>query len=281
MVYKSSKKDLEKAKEKGISDKLKKVVASAIIAGSVLTADNLAQANVAQDKYYGFTQEEVSEHNERVNEVSSYASKIKPFFEESNVKSAFKNNLHLSDREAKKVYSEYSNDINSFRESSVNFLDKEISLGDELKGDPESIKDKKGISMQVLSSGDSNSKPKISLNIDYIGQLDDKQLEYLQKNYDISDIKIHRFYNNFKEPTYDFETYKKMSTKMNELLGDIKDNPNLSDLDKTLLVLKRIKSNVPYDQTYYDTKLDEAGQKFSIYNNQFLNDGSNIKRCFT
>lgn len=269
-VYKSSKVDLKEAKEKGISPKVKTLLASAIVAGGLLVSG--APQAEASTIYYGYTNEQVQEYQDRLDEIPNYINATKKLFKDYS--------HHLSGLDAETL--EKNNITPEIVQQALNNLEKVKSKSEkdfstyyeQAKADPSSIKDKMGISMYVVGKNEENGKDKVVVNMDYVSQLSDKQLSYLEDKYDISSIKLNRYFHLSNDDhdldgqfTYDLGTYKKLASKMDELLGDIKANPNLNDLDKTVLVMKRIKENVSYDyeaffgnDVYYKEKVKDTSR---------------------
>lgn len=228
-VYKSSKVDLKEAKEKGMSPKVKTLLASAIVAGGLLISG--APQAEASTIYYGYTNEQVQEYQDRLDEIPRLINDSKILLKNSN---------NLSPEALQKINTQIDKLYYTYYEKA--------------KADPTSIKSKMGLSMEAIGKNEENGKTQVILKMNNISQLSNKQLEYLEKKYDISSIQLNRYFhlpNDYSyldgHFTYDLNTYKKLTSKMDELLGDIKENPNLSDFDKTVLTMRRIKENIAYD----------------------------------
>ena len=231
--YTGSSKELEEAKSKGITGKAKKYIASALIAGSLMVAGTPAYA------YNDYTQEELSHHYEKVEEVKNmYDSTYNKTFEALN--KAYEN------KEISKA--EY--------ELALGGLEKVKSTGvnqvNELKNKFTNIKDKNLIYMKTLEPKEGDTKTRVTLNLNDITSLNKEQIEALEKKYHIDSISLNRYYEldrgskAERQFTYSPETYKKVLNVMDEKFGDLKNNKNLTDLEKVTIVLKRME-NIKYD----------------------------------
>lgn len=251
-IYKSSKVNFEDVKKKTMSPSFKKWIASFLITGSTLLVGTPSSS-------YAYTQLEIQEHQSRLDEVPNYVK----HYRDKTIKDVevLKNDILKNESFRKKLLEKY----NLSEDQLLSDLDEKINLfnsiaddmldyNKKLKLDSNSIKDKTGINMMSVGQDPQTKKVKVVIALDHIGQLTADQLTNLEKNYDISSVKVHRYYhisdNNeiaSSQFTYDIKTYKKLLVKMDELLGNIKSNTDLNNLDKVLLTIKRIKSNISYD----------------------------------
>lgn len=232
-MYTGKSKELREAKSKGITEKIKKYLATALMAGSLVAVGSPVYSH---DNY---TSEQLSKHYEQVEEVKNMYDII---IDEQNkaAKIAFENG-------------EISKD---FYEQNSLAIDKTKSARDnvvhDLKGKLTNISDKNLIFMKTLEPKKGDTKPRVLLNLNDISSLNKEQIETLEKKYHIDSISLNRYYEVDKgdeaeqQFVYSPETYKQMLDIMDQRFGDLKNNKSLSDLEKVTIVLKRFE-NIRYD----------------------------------
>lgn len=231
--YTGSSKELEEAKSKGFSEKAKKYIASALMAGSLMVAGNPAYA------YNDYTQEELSHHYEQVAELenaydSTYNKTIEALNKVYDNKGISKEQYEKGLSNLEKIKSTGANKVNELRNKFTN------------------IKDKNLIYLKTLEPKEGDTKTRVNLTLNDITSLNKKQIEALEKKYHIDSICLNRYYEADKgseaerQFTYSPETYKKMLNVMDEKFGDLKNNKSLTDLEKATIVLKRME-NIKYD----------------------------------
>lgn len=231
--YTGSSKELEEAKSKGITGKAKKYIASALMAGSLMVSGTPAYA------YNDYTQEELSHHYEKVKEVKNMYDNI------INASSDVLNQAYENRKISKEKYEHGLNNIEKFESQAERKVNN-------LKTKFQNIKDKNLIYMKILATKEGDTKPRVELNLNNITSLNKEQIEAIEKKYNINSIALNRYYEvdrgieAERQFVYSLETYKKMLDVMDEKFGDLKNNKNLTDLEKVTIVLKRIE-NIKYD----------------------------------
>lgn len=231
--YTGSSKQLKQAKSTGITEKAKKYIAAALMAGNLIgiSSPAFSQAN--------YTEEALNKHFEQVTEVKNMYDF---FIDEQNktAKIALENN-EIS-REAFQANSIFVDELKSKRDKTVYNLKEKFT----------NIADKNIIFMKTLEPKEGDTKTRVILNLNDITSLNKEQIEKLEKKYHIDSICLNRYYEidkgdeADKQFVYSPETYKKMLKVMDEKFGDLKNNKNLTDLEKATIVLKRFE-NIKYD----------------------------------
>jgi len=278
--YTGKSKDLEKANSKGITERAKKYIASALMAGSLMVSGAPAMA-------YGYTEQELAQHNEYVQEIRNHGKNIRIEHDKviEGIEKALEDGSITEDQIRKQLMDEIANSLKDssitqeqrsvvekfkakleqsnspskvlkekIRDSSKTMADDFEESADNTYNEFTKIKDKHLISMQTIEAKEGDTKPRVDLYLNDISSLTQKQIETLQKQYHVDSIILNRYYeadkNNAAELsrqfTYSPETYKKMLQVMDEKFGDLKNNKNLTELQKATIALKRME-NIRYD----------------------------------
>lgn len=232
-LYTGKSKELREAKSKGITEKIKKYLATALMAGSLVAVGSPVYSH---DNY---TSEQLSKHYEQVEEVKNMYDII---IDEQN--------------KAAKIALENGEISKDFYEQNSLAMDKTRLERDnvvhDLRGKLTNIYDKNLIFMKTLEPKEGDTQPRILLNLNDISSLNKGQIETLEKKYHIDSISLNRYYEIDKgdeaeqQFVYSPETYKQMLDIMEQKFGDLKYNKNLSDLEKVTIVLKRFEG-INYD----------------------------------
>lgn len=254
-VYTGSTKALESANSFGISDKAKKIITTALIAGTLnfvgsqtnahtYTEDNVgikSDSNATtQFNKNNYTKEQINKHQRYIKEVSLHYENM-----EKETKSHLKELL-----ETNKITKEKYDNLSTILFDTIK-IRKDNSVS-ELKNNPNNILDKNLVSMNILPKQSNDDKPRIKLNLNDISSLNLKQIESLEKNYIIDIIELNRYYEMIgskpidKMFKYSPETYKKLLNTIEQKFGDLKNVQNLSELEKATIVLKRMEK-LTYD----------------------------------
>lgn len=233
LQYTGSTKELKDAQSKGISSKIKKYIATALMTGSLVAVGSPVYSH---DNY---TSEQLSKHYEQVEEVKNMYDII---IDEQ--------------RKAARLALENGKISKDFYEQNSLAIDKTKSERDdivsELRGKLTNIYDKNIIFMKTLDPKEGDTKPRVVLNLNDISSFNKEQIETLEKKYHIDSISLNRYYEVDKgskadqQFVYSSETYKQMLDIMDQRFGDLKNNKSLSDLEKVTIVLKRFE-NIRYD----------------------------------
>lgn len=278
--YTGKSKDLEKANSKGIAGRAKKYIASALMAGSLMVSGTPAMAygyteqELAQHNEYV---QEIRNHGKNIRiehdkviegiekalgDGSITEDKIRKELMEEVANSLNDSSITKEQRseiETFKAKLEQSNSPSKIlkekiRDSSKTMTDDFEESADNTYNEFTKIKDKHLISMQTIEAKEGDTKPRVDLYLNDISSLTQKQIETLQKQYHVDSIILNRYYeadkNNAAELsrqfTYSPEIYKKMLQVMDEKFGDLKNNKNLTELQKATIALKRME-NIRYD----------------------------------
>ena len=232
-MYTGKSRELSEAKSRGITEKAKKILATALMAGSLVAIGSPAYSH---DNY---TSEQLSKHYERVEEVKNMYDII--IDEQKKAAKIALENGEIS----KDFYQQNSRAMDKTKLERDNIVHK-------LKGKLTNISDKNLIFMKTLKPQKEDTKPRIVLNLNDISSLTKEQIEALEKRYIIDSISLNRYYEVDKgdqaeqQFVYSPETYKQMLDVMEQKFGDLKYNKNLSDLEKVTIVLKRFE-NIRYN----------------------------------
>lgn len=296
-IYTGKSKDLERAKSKGTTEKAKKYIASALMAGSLMVSGAPAMA-------YGYTEQELAQHNEYVQELRNHGKNIRIEHDKviEGIEKALENGSITEEQIRKNLMAEIANSLNNssiteeekseigifkskleqsntpskilkekIRESSKTISDSLEQAADDMYKDVAKIKDKHLISMRTIDPQKGDTKSRVDLYLNDIGSLNQKQIETLKEKYHINSIILNRYYEVNKENelarqfTYSPETYGKMLQIMEQKFGDLKNNENLTDLQKSIIVLKRME-NIKYDYVALQTS-DISNSKMSTSRN--------------
>lgn len=256
--------NLEEMKKKGMSDRVKKILASALVAGNLFAFGSPALA-------CQYSSEILQENAKRVEQLTTMHKYKEMVDSEETLKK------HLKELEVEKqsyidilsgldkntpTYDFYEKKLKEVEliKTGVNFLSNSRKHLKEdiqkLSNDPYYTLDKKIISMRSLPAIRSDTKPRIELNLNNNVEFTVEQLNELEKKYHIDHININRFYGDSvtgdKETTrnaitYTPEIYKLLQNEIKVQFGDLKNNTKLTDLEKVTIITKRFQ-DLNYDQ---------------------------------
>lgn len=228
-TYVGSSKELALANFLGVSEKAKRIIGTALFSGALTIASIPINANA-------YTREQLNEHQQYVEEVILHYNNI-----EKETKSYLEDLL-----KSKKITIEQY-------ETMLGDLTKKIETNSsitisELKSKPQNVLDKNLIFMKIFPKQPNETKPKIKLTLNDISSLDLNQIERLEKEYIIDSIELNRYYEaDGNKPVgkmfkYSLDTYKKLLNVINKKFGDLKEQNNLTELEKATIVLKRMEN---------------------------------------
>lgn len=237
-----STKELNIAKSKGISSKVKHILAAALIGGNLIAVGTPIEASA-------YTHDQIATHQRHVQELKNLYDNI------SEKSTSALNDLLKKGEISIEQYNNSMNNLKKLQET------QKFSVT-ELQGKLHNITDKNIISMKMLSPQEGDTKERVQLNLNNISSLNKEQIEYLEKKYHIDSIVLNRAYHldegDFSDATfvYSTETYKKLLTTIDEKFSDLKENKNLTELEKVTIVLKRME-NIKYDYNALNLSIDK------------------------
>lgn len=235
--------ELNKAKSNGMSNKAKKFLASVLVAGNLIAVGTPTAARE-------YTNEELDTHNRYAQELEN---QYRNMYEKTSV------TLSQALKNGEITVEQYNTYIKNLQEGQ----NKGKKYAIELQSKTQNIFDKNTIFMNTLRAKEGDTKSRVELNLNDISSLNKEQIEYLEKKYHIDSIVLNRYYELDKGEAgdslfkYSPETYKQMLDVMDKKFGDLKNNKNLTDLEKATIVLKRME-NIKYDYDALNTTVDDS-----------------------
>ena len=257
--YYGSSKEINNAKTKSISSKIKEYIAAALISGGLIATGSPAQAFESQ-----YTPEELATYHRNTKEIENVFRSMT----EAGIKYNKLRAIILNGKDDARVVEEFpelyekldsktKKEVNKLNETTKEVNDLAIAEATSQMKIENSI-DKHLIHMKTLPPQKGDTKTRIDLYVNDITSLSQKQIENLEKKYNINAIKMNRTFLELKSDesmsSYTPEIYKKLLSEFDNQFGDLKENKDLPDLEKVTIVLKRME-NFKYDSQSFLTGL--------------------------